>query len=69
MKCSIMELERKRYKLLKHEELFWRLKSRSLWLKEGDKNTNFFHNFANSRREKNSIWKIKNGNGESLVSQ
>lgn len=35
----------------------------------GDKNTSFFHKFANSRQQKNSIWKISDGNGGFLFSQ
>ena len=32
-----------------NEEEYWCLKSRSLWLKSGDKNTKFFQNQAKSR--------------------
>lgn len=63
IRCCINELERRKQKFLKQEEASWRLKSRATWLKEGDKNTKFFHRFANSRREKNSIWKISDGQG------
>ena len=37
----------------------WRQKSREVWLKEGDKNTGFFHKMANSHRRKNCLSKIK----------
>ncbi|KAJ9680532.1 hypothetical protein PVL29_019761 [Vitis rotundifolia] len=41
------------------EEISWRQKSRQTWLKEGDKNTGFFHKMANSNRRKNCLKKIK----------
>jgi hypothetical protein len=50
-----MELER----LLICEEISWRQKSRALWLKEGDKNTKFFHRVVNSNRRNNSIDSLK----------
>lgn len=44
-----MELE----DIAKQKEVFWRQKSRCLWLKEGDRNTSFFHKMANSNRRYN----------------
>lgn len=61
LRCHIKELERKKHNLLKQEEVSWRLKSRAIWLKEGDKNTKFFHKYENSKCERNTIWKISDG--------
>ena len=41
------------------EETHWRRLSRELWLKEGDKNTGFFHRMANAHRRNNSLDRIK----------
>ena len=41
------------------EESHWRQLSREIWLKEGDKNTGFFHRMANAHRSNNSLDKIK----------
>jgi hypothetical protein len=48
---------------LKKEEQEWCLKSRALWIKVGDNNTKLFHQFANYRRNLNTIWEIKDEEG------
>jgi hypothetical protein len=54
-----VELQKKLHKALKKEEEYWRVKSRSLWLQAGDKNTSFFHKQAESRKNHNSIREIQ----------
>nr|GMC69053.1 uncharacterized protein LOC109179546 [Ipomoea batatas] len=56
--------------VLTQEELYWRQRSKQLWLKEGDQNTKFFHRFASQRRKSNQLIKLRShtGNGvETLV--
>lgn len=50
-------------------ETTWELKSRAIWVREGDRNTKFFHCFANCRRQKNSIWEIYDAYGTKCLSQ
>ena len=45
-------------KILHLEEETWRLKSRSLWLKSGDRNTRFFHRQTKARLWRNKVKEI-----------
>ncbi|XP_074306668.1 uncharacterized protein LOC141641926 [Silene latifolia] len=51
--------------LIRQEEVFWRQRSRALWLRDGDKNTSFFHRKATQRKERNFISKIVDDQGRS----
>jgi len=68
-RAYIFALDKEKQKILKEEEVTWRLKSRALWLREGDRNTKYFHKVANARRNINTIWLIKDDEGDSIHSQ
>lgn len=58
-KDRILLLESQRNQILLDREEELRLKSRAIWLKVGDENTRFFHNYAKGRKNSNKIWKLK----------
>lgn len=49
------------WKIDRMQEISSRQKSRMMWLKEGYKNTKFFHKMASARRRINHIGKIRRG--------
>lgn len=57
------ELNWKLAKILKREELYWKDKSREVWLSEGDANSKFFHASVFAKRASNKIEEIIKSNG------
>lgn len=49
---------------LKKEEIWWSQRAKIQWLQHGDLNTKYFHQKANQRRRKNSIYTIHDSNGD-----
>jgi ribonuclease HI len=50
--------------MLEQEEIHWFQRARANWLRQGDRNTSFFHNFATKRRKKNTIKSLIDENGQ-----
>eukprot|EP00253_Pinus_taeda_P019238 PITA_19238 len=65
--ADLMEKETKAqcsaHHTFRKEEEYWRLKSRSLWLKAGDRNTSYFHRQFRARVIRNHIAEIKTPEG------
>lgn len=59
MTQACRSLENRLAALLRKEEVFWLQRSRVSWMREGDKNTNFFHKVASGRKKRNHIAKIE----------
>lgn len=61
-------MEKRRQDLLAQREEEWRLKSRVIWLKSGDENTKFFQAYAKGQKAANTIWEMKDRQGEMVSS-
>ena len=46
------------------KEIFWRQRSKQLWLQAGNTNSKFFHASASARRRQNTVCQLKNSQGD-----
>ncbi|KAB1998914.1 hypothetical protein ES319_D12G123600v1, partial [Gossypium barbadense] len=60
---TLKETRRRLDFLYTKEESYWAQRSRSRWLREGDRNTRFFHAKATGRLKKNNIERLKDAEG------
>lgn len=56
-------------RLWEQEEKFWKARSRLKWLKEGDRNSRYFHATTIQRRAHNRVTRLKNVNGNWVEDQ
>lgn len=59
----LSQLEERR----KQEEILWKQKSRVQWLREGERNSKFFHKAMIQHHQRNRIFSIKNTRGQRIT--
>lgn len=64
---ELKEQNRKYQLLLDAYNGFWRQRSRSNWLMNGDRNTKYFHHHVNHRHKTNTIHQIRDNTGRVFV--
>ena len=52
--------------LLDQEEVYWKQWAKDFWLKEGDRNTRYFHSHASSKQKHNQIRKLNDADGNEV---
>ncbi|KAI0513486.1 hypothetical protein KFK09_009510 [Dendrobium nobile] len=65
LKAKVLELN----STLARLNTWWKQRAKVNWLKEGDGNSSFFHNYASARRNVNKIIKIKDEDGNTIEDQ
>ncbi|KAL0403892.1 UNVERIFIED_CONTAM: hypothetical protein Sradi_2030000 [Sesamum radiatum] len=63
LKKEASEIRKELESLAAHEETFWKQCGKALWLKEGDRDTSFFHKKTSHRFHTNLITKLRNTDG------
>lgn len=61
--ADLIDIKRHLNMDMEKEERYWEQLARVNWLKTGDRNTSFFHNYVSQRRCRNHIWGLKREDG------
>ncbi|KAL8118945.1 hypothetical protein AgCh_016437 [Apium graveolens] len=64
--ATLREEQKKLSEIYAQQEVFWRQRSKQLWLREGDRNNKFFHASMKNRRAFNHIKSLKNSEGQEV---
>ena len=54
-----IKLQAELHEACRQESDWWKIKSRRKWLRDGDRNTNYFHKLAEVRKNYNHVTKIQ----------
>lgn len=60
---QVRQIKKELEELLHREEIWWKQRSCIMWLKEGDRNTRYFHLKASWQSRKNRVRKLKRNDG------
>ncbi|XP_012853800.1 PREDICTED: uncharacterized protein LOC105973324 [Erythranthe guttata] len=63
VKKELRELRKKLEHLYNDNDAYWKQRSRIQWMREGDRNTKFFHAKATARKRANTVDKLKDKHG------
>ena len=66
---GVLKLEKEINELLVKEEKMWKQRSKALWLREGDKNTCYFHGRATQRFRRNKICELLDSKGQRYMKE
>ncbi|KAL9151827.1 hypothetical protein ABFS82_11G077500 [Erythranthe guttata] len=63
-KLELQNLKKELEEVYEEQDLYWRQRSKIQWIREGDRNTKFFHAKATMRNKSNRVNRIRDNSGD-----